>query len=239
MALAVVQTEAGHRLGGYGDDVVLANRFLEHLATRGFAPATVRAYAFDVLSFLRFCTEHGLGLSQIVPTDVFDYLDWLGRPRSTAGRRVVPIDARRGPAPATANRRIAGLRGLFEFAVLAGARVESPVPTARRATGLRPKRRGLLGHISTGKARTGRRLVREPRRLPESLDAEEVAAFLADLDTHRDRAMVLAMALGGLRAGEVRGLLLADVDVGRDGCGWWARATRSGSSRWSERSSPK
>jgi site-specific recombinase XerD len=56
--------------------------------------------------------------------------------------------------------------------------------------------------------------VREPRRLPESLDAEDVATFVADLETHRDRAMALAMVLGGLRAGEVRGLLLADVDQG-------------------------
>lgn len=62
--------------------------------------------------------------------------------------------------------------------------------------------------------RTGGRLVREPRRLPESLDAEEVATFLADLDTHRDTAIALAMVLGGLRAGEVRSLRLADVDVG-------------------------
>jgi integrase/recombinase XerC len=37
---------------------------------------------------------------------------------------------------------------------------------------------------------------------------------VAELDTHRDRAMALAMALGGLRAGEVRRLLLVDVDVG-------------------------
>lgn len=138
----------------------------------------------------------------------------MSRPRSTAGRAVAPIGAHRGAAPATANRRIAALRGLFEFAVLAGARTDNPVPTARRATGLRPKRRGLLGHIATGKPRTGGRLVREPRRLPESLEAEEVASFVADLDTHRDRAMALAMVLGGLRAGEVRGLRLANVDVG-------------------------
>jgi integrase/recombinase XerC len=214
MALTVVRTDAGHRLEGTGDDVVLANRFLDHLTARGFAPATVRAYAFDALSFLRFCAERDLELGEVVPTDLFDYLDWLGRPRPTAGQRVVPIGTRHGAAPATANRRIAALRGLFEFAVLAGAHADSPVPTARRATGLRPKRRGLLGHISTGKPRTGGRLVREPRRLPESLEAEEVATFVADLDTHRDRAMVLAMVLGGLRAGEVRSLLLADVDVG-------------------------
>jgi len=57
--------------------------------------------------------------------------------------------------------------------------------------------------------------VREQRLLPESLELAEVEAFLSDLGTHRDRAMVLLMLLGGLRAAEVRGLLLAEVDVGR------------------------
>ena len=56
--------------------------------------------------------------------------------------------------------------------------------------------------------------MRQPRRLPESLEVDEVAAFLSDLATHRDRAIVLAMLQGGLRAAEVRGLRLADVDVG-------------------------
>ena len=42
----------------------------------------------------------------------------------------------------------------------------------------------------------------------------DVQAFLTSLGTHRDRAMVLAMLLGGLRSAEVRGLLLRDVDQG-------------------------
>jgi site-specific recombinase XerD len=57
-------------------------------------------------------------------------------------------------------------------------------------------------------------LVREANRLPESLDSVEVDEFFADLLTYRDRAIVLAMLLGGLRAGEVRSLRLDDVDVG-------------------------
>jgi len=57
--------------------------------------------------------------------------------------------------------------------------------------------------------------VRQPRRLPESLPVGDVEAFVASLRTHRDRAMVLAMLLGGLRSAEVRGLKLADVDMGR------------------------
>lgn len=213
MGLAVVRLEEGHRLVGDGDDVVLANRFLDHLSARRFSSSTVRAYAFDVLNFLRFCSDRGIGLADVVPTDIFDWLEWQARPRSTGGR-VVPIGAGRGAGPASMNRRVATVRALFEFAVLAGERSQSPVPTARRGLGVRPKRRGLLGHVSAAKSRTGGRLVREPRRLPESLEPEEVAAFIADLDTHRDRAMALAMVLGGLRAGEVRSLRLDQVDLG-------------------------
>jgi site-specific recombinase XerD len=42
-----------------------------------------------------------------------------------------------------------------------------------------------------------------------------VDAFVSSLRTHRDRAMALAMLLGGLRSAEVRGLRLADADMGR------------------------
>ena len=121
---------------------------------------------------------------------------------------------RRGAAPASVNRRVAAVRGLFEYAVITGARLDNPVPAARRSSGLRAKRRGVLGHIGPGRRGTGGRLVREPRRLPESVSAAEISDFLADLGTYRDRAMVLVMALGGLRAAEVRSLRLADVDMG-------------------------
>jgi site-specific recombinase XerD len=57
-------------------------------------------------------------------------------------------------------------------------------------------------------------LVRQPRRLPEALDPADVDDFLADLRTSRDRAIVLAMVLGGLRCVEVRSLRLSDVDMG-------------------------
>jgi len=42
-----------------------------------------------------------------------------------------------------------------------------------------------------------------------------VQAFTSGLRTHRDRAMVLAMLLGGLRSVEVRGLQLTNIDQGR------------------------
>lgn len=198
--------------GGQVGDVEVVNAFLAHLQVRAFAPLTVRSYAFHALSFLRFCDLRQVRLAEVTPMDVFDFLDWLATSKSVGA--VVELRRGRGAAASTMNQRIAALRGLFEFAVICGMIDHSPVPSARRSSGMRAKRRGLLGHISTGRPRNGGRLVREQRRLPEALEPDEVAEFLADLDSYRDRAMVLAMLLGGLRAGEVRSLLLADVDLG-------------------------
>lgn len=211
--MRVERVDGGHRIvGGEPADVELANAFLSHLEVRAFSPLTVRAYAFHVLSFLRFCNDHGLVLAAVTPPDVFDFLEWLSTPRRSG--TVVALRSGRGSAASTMNQRIAALRGLFEFAVIIGARTGCPVPSARRSSGARAKRRGLLGHVSSRRPRASGRLVREPSRLPESLDSGEVTEFFVDLLTSRDRAIVLAMLLGGLRAGEVRSLRLADVDVG-------------------------
>lgn len=212
MALRVQQGKDGHRLCGSGGDVDLVNRFLAHLAARGFSPATARAYAFDILNFLRFCAARGLGLGWVEPSDLFDYLDW--QTKAGEATKVVRIDRRRRPAPATMNRRIAAVRGLFEYLMIVGVRATNPVPAARRSCGLRATRRGLLGHLGPGRRPSGGQLVRQSRRLPEALDSCDVSSFLADLRTCRDRAIVLAMVLGGLRSAEVRWLQLADVDMG-------------------------
>ncbi|MDI3314537.1 MAG: hypothetical protein QJR12_09745 [Mycobacterium sp.] len=89
---------------------------------------------------------------------------------------VVRLCERRGAAAATQNRRIDAVRALFEFAVITGVVMTSPVPTARRTSGLRA-RRGLLGNILARHSRPGGQLVREQRLLPESLELAEIEAF--------------------------------------------------------------
>ncbi len=215
MAVRVDATPEGHRLAGEGTVAEAANAFLLHLGARGYSPATVRAYAFDVANFATFLAERELTLAEVVPSDLFAYLDWQQQqPRQRRGGGKVVALARVGPAAATMNRRISAVRGLFEHQVMAGARAENPVPAARRANGLRTPPRGMLGHVGPGRPKGGGRLVRQADRLPESVDGGDVATFLADLLTYRDRAIVLAMVLGGLRAGEVRSLRLADIDMG-------------------------
>lgn len=214
MGSRVLVVEGSHRL--VGDDVVveLANRWLAHLEVREFSSKTVRAYAFDVLNFARFLEDRAISFADVVSMDLFDWLAWQSAPVVTTGRRVVPLQESRGAAPSTMNRRVAAVRGLFDFAVMSGDVDVNPVPSPRRSGGLRQMRRGMLGHVAGRRPRADGRLVRQPRPLPESLPADEVAVFLADLDRHRDRAAVLLMLLGGLRASEIRTLRLADVDVG-------------------------
>lgn len=213
MGVSVERCGTAHRLVGEGRVVDAANRFLTHLEARRYSPATVRAYAFDLLNFERFLEDRGIDLADVRPTDLFDYLDWQTRPGRPKGQKVVRL-LRPRVAPATVNRRVASVRGMFEHMVTEGTREDNPVPVARRSSGWRAPAHGLLGHVSPTRARRGGRLVREPRRLPESLDVADVSAFLADLGTHRDRAIVLAMVFGGLRAHEVRSLRLCDVDLG-------------------------
>ena len=213
MTASVTGRGAHCRLRGWVD-AEAANRFLEHLEGRSFAAATVRAYAYDVLCFARFCEDRGLKLADVTPVDPFDWVGWqISGVRPRTGN-VVALTQHAGAAPASVNRRVAAVRALFEHQLMCGQRADNPVPAPRRGQGLRAKSRGALGHLGPGRSRSGGRLVRAPHRLPESLDRDEAGAFLANLLTHRDRAMTLVMLLGGLRAGEVRRLLLADVDVG-------------------------
>ena len=177
VVVSVTRIDGVHRLVGDVALVEVGNRWLAHLEARNFSAATVRGYAFDVVCLARFLDEAGIGWTEVVPSDVFDWLEWQARPAPTAGERVVRLGAARGAAPATMNRRVAAARGLFEYAVMCGVADQNPVPAPRRSSGLRVRRSGLLGHVAGRRAGAPARLVREDRPLPETVEAADVEAF--------------------------------------------------------------
>ncbi|MBO0819344.1 MAG: tyrosine-type recombinase/integrase [Nocardiopsaceae bacterium] len=77
-----------------------------------------------------------------------------------------------------------------------------------------PVPRGLPARRERQRPGQGVPLVRTPRTLPRILEPGEVDALTAALRTHRDRAMVAAMVLGGLRRCEVLGLRLSELRFG-------------------------
>jgi integrase/recombinase XerD len=177
----------------------LVDDYLEFVGARG-AVNTWLAVAYDLKVFFEVVAKEP---AEVTAADVFAFLAAQRAPRR--GDRVVRIeDGEPGLAARTIARRLSSVAGLFEYLLARGDAgvVTNPVP--RGLASRRPGRRG----------RGGVRLVRTPKTLPWVLSPAEAGALLDALRTRRDRAMVLAMLLGGLRRCEVLGLRLADVSVG-------------------------
>jgi integrase/recombinase XerC len=86
MPAVVARTDGmGWRVEGSWPDAGLANRFLAYLVVRAFALATVRAYAYELVNFGRFCVERGVRITDAVATDVLDYLEWQRTSRPARG----------------------------------------------------------------------------------------------------------------------------------------------------------
>jgi site-specific recombinase XerD len=176
----------------------LVDGYLEFVGARG-ATNTWLATAYDLKVFFEVV---GKEPAEVGTADVFAFLAHQRTPRH---ENVVRIeDGEPGLSARTIARRLSSIAGLFEYLIVRGdAGVErNPVP------------RGLAGRRAGQRGRGGVRLVRRPKTLPRVLSPEEVGGLLGALRTWRDRAIVFAMLLGGLRRCEVLGLRLQDVNPG-------------------------
>ncbi len=214
---------------GAGDAVALANDYLSYLADRNYSRQSVRTYAFALLAFCRWTCAEGLSLDSVT-TDVLLRFLAACRQATVAGRpgpNVVRMDGRRadGLAPATINLRLAAITGLFAFRCMRDPDAKNPVPKGREARRLTAgERAGLLTHVSRRPRHRSPLRLREPRRLPRSLDRDELVALVGSLRSWRDRAIAGLMVFCGLRASEVLGLEVNDVDIG----GRWLRVWGKG-----------
>jgi site-specific recombinase XerD len=178
--------------------VPLADVYLEFLGGRS-RPNTVLAAAYDLKVFF---TVVGKPPDQVRPGDVLAFVTAQRTGRSSADGVLQPVDhggELAGVSSSTVRRRLSVVSGFFAFLQARGDVAANPVP------------RGLPTRRERSRPRQGVPLVRATRKLPRILAPAEVDALTAALRTHRDRAMVAAMVLGGLRRCEVLGLRLDDL----------------------------
>ena len=137
--------------------------------------------------------------AEVTPADVLGFItaQRTGRPAATTVSSAG--DSGVGVAASTVARRLSSVSGFFAFCQVRGDVAANPVP------------RGLPTRRERNRPRQGVPLIRRVRQLPRILTPAEVDALTGVLRTHRDRAMVAAMVLGGLRRCEVLGLRLEDV----------------------------
>ncbi len=142
--------------------------------------------------------------ADVTTVDVFSFLAAQRAPRR--GARVLRLeDGEAGLAARTIARRLSSVRGLFAYLTARGDAgvAANPVPGSLHAR--RPGARRGKGGVA---------MIRVPRTVPRVLDPAQVDALIGALRTERDRAMVEAMVLGGLRRCEVLGLRLGDIKAG-------------------------
>jgi integrase/recombinase XerD len=179
--------------GGEGEAARPDERFealvLDFLAfmefERGLARNTLQAYRTDLLQYGCFLAERGVGAAEASSADVAEFLAGLAAPN---GEGEKPCSA------ATVNRKAACLRSFYRH--LRRTEVISDDPTATIAG---PRRGRKLPHVLT-QAEVGK-LMESPKG--------------ADPAPLRDRALLEVMYACGLRASEVVGLEVGDVDVDR------------------------
>jgi integrase/recombinase XerC len=168
--------------------------FTQHLQTQDLSPNTVKAYSRDVTRFSAWLREK---VGQDVPPvevtafDVQSYRDHL-------------ID--QGRKPATVNRRLAGLRAFFDWAVEAGEAASNPAADVNGVEQSRQVPKSL-------NAQDVYRLQREAaaqRQMAEAKAGEgHVTATV--VYARRDEALLNLFLYTGLRVGEAAALRLDDV----------------------------
>jgi integrase/recombinase XerD len=160
--------------------------FLAYLEfERGLSRNTLQAYRTDLLQFGVFLAERGTGAAEASAADVSEFLAGLA---TGNGNGQPPCSA------ATINRKAACLRSFYRH--LRREEIVDEDPTAA----LTPPRRG--------------------RKLPQVLSYSEVRRLLeaprgSEPAPLRDRALLELMYACGLRASEVVGLDVTDVDLRR------------------------
>jgi integrase/recombinase XerD len=179
--------------------VPLVDDYLEFLQGR-CRPNTVLAAAYDLKVFLGVV---GKDPGEVRPADVLAFITSQRTGRRDADVvQAVGVDGEpAGVATSTVARRLSIISGFFAYLQARGDVAANPVP------------RGLPTRRERQRPTQTVPLTRRVRRLPRILTPAEVDALTAALRTHRDRAMVAAMVLGGLRRCEVLGLGMQDVRV--------------------------
>jgi integrase/recombinase XerD len=177
----------------------LLDAYLDLVEARA-RPNTVLATAYDLKVFFSIIVKEP---EAVTTEDVLAFIKAQRAPRVDA--KVVRIeDGEAGLSARTIKRRLATIAGLYSYLIVRGDVGVTTNPVPRGLAVRRPGQRAVRGVP----------LIRTPRTLPRVLDPAQVDAFVAALRTRRDRAMVDAMLLGGLRRCEVLGLRFEDVRPG-------------------------
>ena len=178
-------------------------RFRRHLTSeRRLSAHTDAAYARDLAALVKYCDRAGIG-------------DWSGLDTQHV-RRFAAHSHAGGLAPRSIQRRLSAVRSFFNYLLREGLE-------RGRGKSARPAAHNPGHEVRAPKAQ---------RRLPQTLDADQMARLLeipaGDALATRDRAIMELLYSSGLRLAELVGLDLRAASTSRTArCRCWARASKT------------
>ena len=212
-----------------GRSIEHVNAWLTELSACDSSPATIRAYAYDLLSWTRFLDAIGTHWRQATRWEVRDWVRWYRSQENPQRRRgsragtsrpaAGSVNERTGKpylepsyARASINRRLSSLSSFYEFAVDADlGPLINPVPKSREEITRVDAHRQHFDSTRTSPRAPYRQKLRE--RTPRALSDDFYEEVFAALTTNRDRAIIATAVSAGLRASELlsmrRGMLHA------------------------------
>lgn len=207
------------------------SQFFRELTASGRSVATIRSYGMDLLRWWRFLAAVGVAWDRASRIEARDFSCWIqavakpGRSRTgsskgkqTAGA-VNPVTGKPSPGPRYAVSTVAHsetvLRSFYEFHLEVGTGpIVNPFPLDwSRRSGRANAHHNPMNEFR--RDRVGRYRPRVPRRIPRGIPDEKFDEVFAALGSDRDRALVAFWVSSGVRASELLGMRVADVDPGQ------------------------
>jgi integrase/recombinase XerD len=184
-----------YRLLDEREELAWANSFLDAQRIRQLSVRSLRAYAYDLLHFARWWSQHpAKPLSEVTESTLLDYVRYQ-------------LDQQPKPTPQTVNHRLVVLHCLYRF------HLGTEIPPGQSHFQRTYTKRSPLGYGRPRRAIALGLRLKQPRRIIVPLSAQQVATFWHSFHSFRDLALVGLMLLDGLRSGEALSLQLEDLQL--------------------------
>jgi len=184
-----------YRLLDEREELAWANSFLDAQRIRQLSVRSLRAYAYDLLHFARWWSQHpAKPLSEVTESTLLDYVRYQ-------------LDQQPKPTPQTVNHRLVVLHCLYRF------HLGTEIPPGQSHFQRTYTKRSPLGYGRPRRATALGLRLKQPRRIIVPLSAQQVATFWHSFHSFRDLALVGLMLLDGLRSGEALSLQLEDLQL--------------------------
>jgi integrase/recombinase XerD len=199
-------TESSTVIDDAGAVVAPVEAFVAHLQALDRSPTTARTYATSLKLWFEFLSALSVGWDEARAEHVSRFVAWL---RAPAANVVVLEGGSARRAPSTVNKHLAALFSFYDYHARNG------VPLAQVLVAWRRSNRGgykpFLHHVSAGRPVATRPFrLRQSRRLPRTLAADDIVVLVEACEHLRDRFLLVLLAETGMRIGQALGLRHCD-----------------------------